>query len=108
MARHVLAGASVSFQRAPAVAGVEFIAENGGDAGVRLTKGVRQMENSIGDLKRLREELAERRRKEVYWIHNAFNYERLEKTAQVELAIQAIDAVIAEGEPERVFTVDNV
>lgn len=68
------------------------------------------MENSIEDLKKLREELAERRRKEVYWIHNAFNHDRLEKTAQVELAIQAIDAVIAEGEGEQAstFTLDNV
>ncbi|MDQ0347870.1 hypothetical protein [Ancylobacter vacuolatus] len=66
------------------------------------------MTETIEDLKKLREELAERRRKEAHWIHHAFNYERLEKIAQVQLAIQALDAVIAEGEPENTFTLDNV
>lgn len=55
------------------------------------------MAGTVEDLKALRAELVERRSTEVYWIGNAHNYERIEKVAQIQIAIAAIDAVIAEG-----------
>jgi hypothetical protein len=59
---------------------------------------------TVEDLKSLRKELVERRRKEAYWAteSGAFNETGLAKLIQADRAIQALDAVIAEGlnEPE--------
>ena len=55
------------------------------------------MSKTIDDLKALRAELVERRRKEAYYIGGAHHDERIALVAQVHLAIEAIDAVIAEG-----------
>lgn len=52
---------------------------------------------TIADLKKLREELVDRRRQEAYWVGGAHDDERIEKVAYVHLAIQAVEAVIAEG-----------
>jgi hypothetical protein len=52
---------------------------------------------SMEELKALREELAERRRREVFWIGGAHHEDRLQKVATVQAAILAIDAVISEG-----------
>lgn len=58
------------------------------------------MGKTIDDLTALRAELVERRRKETYWIGGAHHDDRIEKVVQVHLAIEAIDAVIAEGKDE--------
>jgi len=57
---------------------------------------------SIEDLKSLRADLVERRRKEAYWaIETGPNNETgLAKLALVDRAIQALDNVIAEGKDE--------
>jgi hypothetical protein len=57
---------------------------------------------TIEDLKSLRAKLVERRRQEAYWATEAGPlYETgLAKLAQVDRAIQALDAVIAEGKDE--------
>ncbi|MET4701925.1 hypothetical protein ABIE65_004974 [Constrictibacter sp. MBR-5] len=59
------------------------------------------MLKTIDDLKTLRAELVERRREEAYRIGSAQHDEGIEKAGQVHLAIEAIDAVIAEGEDQR-------
>ncbi len=58
------------------------------------------MGKTVEDLKALRAELVERRRKEAYLIGSAHHDERIEKLVQVHLAIEAIDAVIADGKDE--------
>ena len=58
------------------------------------------MGKTVEDLKSLRAELIERRRKETYWIGGAHDDDRIGKVVTAHLAIQAIDAVIAEGEGE--------
>lgn len=58
------------------------------------------MGRTIGDLKVLRAELVERRRKEAYWIHGAYHEDRLAKIVDIHTAITAIDAVIDEGQDE--------
>jgi hypothetical protein len=57
---------------------------------------------TIEDLKSLRAELIERRRKEAYWATatGAFNETGLAKLIQADRAIQALDTVIAEGKDE--------
>ncbi len=57
---------------------------------------------TIEDLKLLRAELVERRRKEAYWATatGAFNETGLAKLIQADRAIQALDRVIAEGQDE--------
>ena len=52
---------------------------------------------TIADLKKLRDELVDRRRQEAYWIGGVHDNERIEKVAYVQLAIRALDAVIKEG-----------
>ena len=58
------------------------------------------MTKTVDDLKALRSDLVERRRKETYLIGGAYNDDRIVKAVQVHLAIQAIDAVITEGEDQ--------
>lgn len=58
------------------------------------------MGKTIDDLKALRAELVERRRKETYWIGGPYHDDRIEKVIQVHLAIAALDAVITEGKDE--------
>jgi hypothetical protein len=57
---------------------------------------------TVEDLKALRADLIERRRKEAYWAtaSGAFNETGLAKLIQADRAIQALDAVIAEGKDE--------
>lgn len=52
---------------------------------------------TIADLKKLRAELVDRRRDEVYQIASVRDDERIEKLAYVQLAIEALDAAIGEG-----------
>ena len=52
---------------------------------------------TISNLKKLREELVDRRRREAYGIGGPDNDERIGKVGHVHLAILAIDAVIDEG-----------
>jgi hypothetical protein len=55
-------------------------------------------DKTIEELKLMRAELAERRRTEVAWIAGAYQHDLFEKIGKLQLAIDAIDAVIAEGE----------
>jgi hypothetical protein len=57
---------------------------------------------TVEDLKSLRAELLERRRKEAYWAveTGAYNETGLAKLIQADRAIQALDAVIADGKDE--------
>jgi len=57
---------------------------------------------TIEDLKLLRADLIERRRREAYWATaaGAFNETGLAKLIQADRAIQALDTVIAEGKDE--------
>jgi hypothetical protein len=55
---------------------------------------------TIGDLKTLRARMVERRRPEAYYIGSADNDGRIAKVVTVHLAIEALDAVIAEGNDE--------
>ncbi len=60
------------------------------------------MGKTIEDLKSLRAQLVERRRQEAYWAvaTGAYNETGLAKLALADRAIQALDAVIAEGKGE--------
>ncbi len=64
---------------------------------------------TIEDLKSLRAELVERRRREAYWaIETGPNNETgLAKLALVDRAIQALDTVIAEGKDEPEETAES-
>ena len=55
---------------------------------------------TIEDLTTLRAKMVERRRQEAYYIGSAHNDERIAKIVSVHLAIEALDAVIAEGKGE--------
>jgi hypothetical protein len=55
------------------------------------------MAKTVGDLKAVRAELVERRRLEAYLLGGASHDERIKLLASLQMAIQAIDAVIAEG-----------
>ena len=57
---------------------------------------------TIEDLKSLRAQLVERRRQEAYWAVGTgpYNETGLSKLALVDRAIEALDAVIAEGRDE--------
>jgi len=63
---------------------------------------------TVEDLRTLLADLTERRRKEAYWACAAGAYadSNIAKLAQVDRAIQALEAVIAEGkgEPEETET----
>ncbi len=52
---------------------------------------------TISDLKKLREELVDRRRQEAYGIVGSDHDKGIEKVAFLHLAIRAVDAVIEEG-----------
>jgi hypothetical protein len=52
---------------------------------------------TISDLKKLREELVDRRRQEAYGIVGSDHDKGIEKVAFLHLAIQAVDSVIEEG-----------
>ena len=58
------------------------------------------MEKTIEDLKKMRDRLVYRRRRGVYDVGNPHDPDPIEKVVQAHLAIQAIDAVIAEGEDQ--------
>ncbi|MCK0196887.1 hypothetical protein MWN34_08165 [Ancylobacter sp. 6x-1] len=68
------------------------------------------MTKTIEDLKNLRANLVERRRKEAYRIGSDHHDDGIVTVAHIQLAIEAIDAVIAEGaeEPESRYTLDNL
>lgn len=53
--------------------------------------------NTIEELQELREKLLERRLVEVFRL-TAYSDERIEKVAQIQAAIDAVDAVIAKGD----------
>lgn len=55
------------------------------------------MGNTVSELQELRDALVERRVHDAYLVASAHNDERLEKLVRVHLAIEALDAVIAEG-----------
>ncbi len=57
---------------------------------------------TVEDLKTLLADLTERRRKEAYWASatGAYADSNIAKLAQVDRAIQALEAVIAEGKDE--------
>jgi hypothetical protein len=52
---------------------------------------------SVGDLKAIRAELVQRRRLEAYLLGDESHDERIKLLASVHMAIEAMDAVIAEG-----------
>ena len=56
--------------------------------------------STIEELKKLRDELIERRRDEAYMVGSAFSDECIAKLNGVHTAIIAIDAVIAEGKDQ--------
>jgi hypothetical protein len=58
---------------------------------------------TIEDLTTIRAQLVERRRQQVYWITGAYHGDQISKAVEAHLAIQAIDAVIAEGLGEPQF-----
>jgi uncharacterized membrane protein len=58
------------------------------------------MGRTVEDLKELRDELVERRRNEAYMVGGPHHDERIIKLVAVHHAIEALDAVIAEGQPE--------
>jgi hypothetical protein len=60
-------------------------------------RGMLMATKTIADLRKLREELVDRRRDEAYQIAGVHDDERIAKIAYVQLAIQALDAVIGEG-----------
>jgi hypothetical protein len=64
---------------------------------------------TIEDLKSLRASLIERRRQEAYWAVETgpYNETGLAKLAQVDRAIAALEAVIAEGKDEPVDVADS-
>ncbi len=66
------------------------------------------MGKTIEDLTALRAQLIERRRQEAYWAvaTGAFNETGLSKLVLADRAIQALDAVIAEGKDEPEETAD--
>ncbi len=64
---------------------------------------------TIEDLKSLRADLMERRRREAYWVieTGAYNETGLAKLALVDRAIQALDTVIAEDKDEPEETAES-
>ena len=68
------------------------------------------MQRTIEDLKEVRSKLVERRRKEAYWLRSPHDDSRIASLSQIQIAIDAIDAVIAEGasEAESAYTLDNL
>ena len=55
---------------------------------------------TVADLEALRDAMVERRRVEAYRVGSAHNDDGLEKLVRVHLAIEAVEAVIAEGGEE--------
>ncbi|QRM32759.1 hypothetical protein [Microvirga sp. VF16] len=62
---------------------------------------------TVEDLKKLRAELVERRRQEAYWVGGPHHDDRIQKLVQVHTAIEALDAVIAEGEDEPDYNISG-
>jgi hypothetical protein len=60
-------------------------------------EGYQMASKTVGDLRQLRAKLIERRRQEAYWVGSEHHGEGLGKLVQVHQAIEALDAVIAEG-----------
>jgi hypothetical protein len=67
---------------------------------VKHNEGGQQMAGkTVDDLKVLREKLVEQRRREAYRVHGAES-PGIEKLVRTHQAIEALDAVIAEGKGE--------
>jgi hypothetical protein len=61
------------------------------------------MGKTVKALEALRAELVERRRQEAYAIGGAYHNDRIMNAIQMHLAIEVLDAVIAEGKDEAEF-----